>query len=143
MTQLFVVGTKILPYAIAIMGFGLPFSLPKWRAASVRYEIDKLAIRAFNDYSATRDGVDRNGSPLPRGEDFFADPEKVKEADAWRAAIRVLIYKHPYNGLCWRVMKKDYNGDYVVDRKWFRAIALGWPLFIAALVGIGIFLLTR
>lgn len=112
----------------------MTFSLPKWRAARVRFEINALAIRAFDEYSSSIGGKDREGNIIPSGKDFFTDDNKSKEADAWRAAVRTLIYKHPYNGCCWKYIKEDYNGDYVVERKWFHIIVLGWPLLLASLI---------
>lgn len=45
------------------------------------------AIKAYNAYTAAVGGVNFKGEPLPTGEEFFADPAKVKQAYAWMAAV--------------------------------------------------------
>lgn len=48
--------------------------------------IKKLAIKAYDAYTAAVGGVNFNGEPLPCGKEFFADPAKEKQANGWRAA---------------------------------------------------------
>lgn len=51
---------------------------------------DALAKLAYDTYSATVGGKAFNGDPLPDWETFKKDPNKAKQADAWRKAGRAV-----------------------------------------------------
>lgn len=46
---------------------------------------EEAAIDLYDTYCAAVGGRAWNGAPLPTGAEFFADPQKQKQADAWRA----------------------------------------------------------
>lgn len=46
---------------------------------------EQAAIDLYDAYCAKVGGHAWNGAPLPMGAEFFADPNKKKQADAWRA----------------------------------------------------------
>lgn len=52
---------------------------------------DVLAKKIYDKYCESVGGVAFNGDPLPKSDEFFSDPSKTKQADAWRAAC-----KEPY-----------------------------------------------
>lgn len=47
--------------------------------------IKKLAVKAYDAYSAAVGGVNFKGEPLPTGEEFMNDPDKAKQAAGWLA----------------------------------------------------------
>lgn len=55
-------------------------------------EVDVLtsAKRAYDAYCVAVGGVAFNGDPLPKSDEFFADPNKVKQSNAWIEAIKAI-----------------------------------------------------
>lgn len=49
---------------------------------------EEVAIDLYDTYCAAVGGRAWNGAPLPTGAEFFADPQKQKQADAWRAVAQ-------------------------------------------------------
>lgn len=47
---------------------------------------DTLAKKIYDKYCAAVGGKAYNGDDLPNSEEFFTDPTKEKQANAWRAA---------------------------------------------------------
>jgi len=54
---------------------------------------EKLAGELYEEYCIAVGGKAFNGDPLPNAEEFFNDPSKNKQADAW---IRVAEYSYDY-----------------------------------------------
>lgn len=50
--------------------------------------MEKLARQMYDTYCEAVGGKAFNGDPLPGSEEFFKDPSKQKQADAWRAAAK-------------------------------------------------------
>lgn len=50
-----------------------------------------LAKKVYDKYCEAVGGKAFNGDPLPKSEEFFSDPAKQKQANAWREAL-----KEPY-----------------------------------------------
>lgn len=53
--------------------------------------ITEKAIQLYDTYTAAVGGKAWNGDPLPSGEEFFNDPARKLQADAWRAVARNAI----------------------------------------------------
>lgn len=51
---------------------------------------ERRAVRMYDVYCAAVGGTAYDGRPLPTGAEFFADPGKQKQADAWRAVARMV-----------------------------------------------------
>lgn len=51
-------------------------------------ETELLARFAYDSYNEKVGGVAWNGDPLPDADEFFEDPLKQKQANAWRHSIR-------------------------------------------------------
>lgn len=49
---------------------------------------DILAHKIYDDYCEAVGGKTFNGDPLPKSDEFFNDPAKQKQADAWRSACK-------------------------------------------------------
>jgi hypothetical protein len=49
---------------------------------------DVLAHKIYNKYCESVGGKAFNGDPLPKAEEFFNDPAKQKQADAWRESTK-------------------------------------------------------
>lgn len=47
---------------------------------------DALPKKMYDVYCEAVGGVAYNGDKLPNADEFFADPTKEKQANAWRAA---------------------------------------------------------
>lgn len=54
-------------------------------------EIEVLTEINYESYCAAVGGIAFNGDPLPTWEDFSADPNKAKQAQAWRGATAAVI----------------------------------------------------
>ena len=52
--------------------------------------IESRAVRMYDVYCAAVGGTAYDGRPLPTGAEFFADPGKQRQADAWRAVARMV-----------------------------------------------------
>lgn len=48
---------------------------------------DILAKKTYDAYSEAVGGKAFNGDVLPKSDEFFSDPTKQKQADAWRKAL--------------------------------------------------------
>lgn len=53
--------------------------------------IERRAVRMYDVYCDAVGGKAYDGRPLPTGAEFFADPGKQKQADAWRAVARMAL----------------------------------------------------
>lgn len=53
--------------------------------------IESRAVRMYDVYCAAVGGTAYDGRPLPTGSEFFADPGKQRQADAWRAVARMAL----------------------------------------------------
>lgn len=49
---------------------------------------EKLAREMYDTYCKAVGGTAYNGDKLPTSEEFFTDPMKEKQADAWREAAK-------------------------------------------------------
>lgn len=49
---------------------------------------DILAKKIYDKYCEAVGGKAFNGDPLPKSGEFFSDPTKQKQADAWREACK-------------------------------------------------------
>lgn len=54
-------------------------------------DAEKIARDMYDAYCSAVGGKAYNGQPLPQSDEFFADPHKQPQADAWRAAARVAL----------------------------------------------------
>lgn len=48
------------------------------------------AMKAYDAYCGAVGGVAFNGDPLPKSDEFFADPKKEKQSNAWIVAIQAI-----------------------------------------------------
>jgi hypothetical protein len=56
---------------------------------------EQIAGEFYDTYCAAVGGKAFNGDPLPKSEEFLADPTKAKQADAWRAVARKALGLNP------------------------------------------------
>lgn len=54
-------------------------------------DTEKIARDMYDAYCSAVGGKAWNGQPLPKSDEFFADPTKATQADGWRAAARVAM----------------------------------------------------
>lgn len=54
-------------------------------------EVEALARYQYNAYNEAVGGVAWNGDPLPVADEFFEDPAKQKQANAWRVSVVALL----------------------------------------------------
>lgn len=66
----------------------VPPAAPEPEAPPARFEVDEYteaqARSMYDDYCAAVGGTAFNGDPLPPASEFFEDPAKQKQANAWR-----------------------------------------------------------
>lgn len=53
--------------------------------------VEDIAEKLYETYCEAVGGLAFNGDKLPSWPEFAADPNKQKQADAWRAAARMAI----------------------------------------------------
>lgn len=50
--------------------------------------VEKIARQFYDNYCLAVGGLAFNGDPLPKSEEFFEDPSKKLQADAWRGVAQ-------------------------------------------------------
>lgn len=71
-------------------------------------ETELLARFAYDSYNEKVGGVAWNGDPLPDADEFFEDPLKQKQANAWRHSIREAFQHAAELGL---IASPEKDGD--------------------------------
>lgn len=54
-------------------------------------KLEQLAHKMYDDYCVMVGGKAFNGDPLPGSGEFFADPTKEKQANAWRGTAKTAV----------------------------------------------------
>jgi transcriptional regulator of met regulon len=58
---------------------------------------EQLANKIYDDYCEAVGGKAFNGDPLPKSQEFFSDPNKTKQSNAWIVAAETAIDFLEYN----------------------------------------------
>jgi hypothetical protein len=79
---------EIKPKETNIKFYNMPSTLSKK---------EQLAHKMYDDYCEAVGGKAFNGDPLPKSQEFFSDPNKTKQSNAWIVAAETAIDFLEYN----------------------------------------------
>ncbi len=89
---------------------------------------EQLAGRLYTVYSKAVGGIAYNGDPLPDWPQFFADPHKKKQVDAWLAVAQAVMDEQKPRTLTPQEIAKGRSSTYyemTVEEQWAEDKRLG------------------